>query len=46
MVIMILVDVDTSSDFQTICAESLPSEGESFWTVGKSMSTSRTEIAV
>lgn len=38
MVIMISVDVDTSSDFQTIYAELLPSQGESFWTVGKSMS--------
>ena len=46
MVIMISVDVDTSFDFQTIYAESFSSEGESFWTVGKSMPTSRTEIAV
>ncbi|HZB18126.1 MAG TPA: hypothetical protein VE445_13245, partial [Nitrososphaeraceae archaeon] len=43
---MISVDVDTSFDFQTIYAESFSSEGESFWTVGKSMPTSRTEIAV
>ena len=44
LMVMISVDIDTSFvDFQTSYAESLSLEEESFWTIGKSMPTSRTE---
>ena len=44
--VMISIDVDTSFDFQTTYAELLSLEGESFWSLGKSLPTPRTEIAV
>jgi hypothetical protein len=39
--VMISIDVDTSFDFQTTYAELLSLEGESFWSLGKSMPTPR-----
>jgi N-acetylneuraminic acid mutarotase len=44
LMVMIAVDVATSLDFKTIYAESLSLETESFWTIGKSMPTPRTEV--
>lgn len=46
LMVMISIDVDTSFDFQTTYVELLSLEGESFWSLGKSMPTPRTEIAV
>jgi N-acetylneuraminic acid mutarotase len=45
-VFLISFDGDVSFDFEIIYGESLASEEESSWTIGKSMPTPRTEIAV